>query len=162
MHRAEVQDSKKAQGKDHLLHPQLPAQGWGRGDTPAASIQFWDQPPRVVRKETHQCWEQPLLPKKLQQKKPNQNKAANIEVLARGVRGKSRPGREVPASTFLGDKLLLPPLLLGWHDRSKLLLLLRQVIVILKGSIFPVHDPVPASEVYWARARRQAEGHRRL
>lgn len=29
MHRAEVQDSKKAQGKDHLLHPRLPAQGWG-------------------------------------------------------------------------------------------------------------------------------------
>lgn len=123
-------------------------------------------------------------PKKVKtekKKKGKKTKAANVEVLARGVRGKSHPGREVPASTWRKnqtetssllqqgsfhphlphqrhshpdpstkaswpltlprDKLLLPLLFLGWHDRSKflLLLLLRQVIVLLKGSIFPVH-----------------------
>lgn len=37
--------------------------------------------------------------------------------------------------------LLLPPLLLGWHDGGNLLLLLRHVlvvVVILKGNVLPV------------------------
>lgn len=88
MHRAEVQDSKKAQGKDHTSSiPDSQHRDGGEGLYQWHPSSFGTNLPGPWERGHSSAGSSPCSPKSYNRvkKKKKKNKAANIEVLTRGV-----------------------------------------------------------------------------